>query len=411
MKFCIISLVTLIIFSAQAISAPVAYWSFGEKSGRSLRDRSGNDNNGQIIGSPQWVKGKSGKALEFDGSNDFIIVPNNKSYNFGKSNSFSICFWINYSPKGDAQGILQKIDKTYAFDIGIQADNKLYFAVHDGSNLSKLILDDFSGGWHHCCFVRNTRTDILILSTGAEFQKDLDGAVISQELKQNLLDKGLALSDEPVVNVKDAGSEWQITSNQQTYKIRKEGDNLNIYTDAIYAYIDGKLSGKAEDKTSLELENNADMYIGARIPGNTMQFKGLLDELAIYNRVLTDQEISRAADGNMPEIYKESSLRRFEIVATSSIPFTAIYSYGIVRGTEMIIQGRVAPKFSNTNWNAMGGLTILFAGLVGFLDWVHTGDEDNTEVITSEKETRYSTEKTRYSMYQYPGLQFLSMKF
>ena len=49
-------------------------------------------------------------------------------------------------------------------------------------------------------------------------------------------------------------------------------------------------------------ENAADLYIGARKPGNTIGYKGMLNEIAIYNRVLTEAEIKQAANGNLPEV-------------------------------------------------------------------------------------------------------------
>jgi len=79
------------------------------------------------------------------------------------------------------------------------------------------------------------------------------------------------------------------------------------------------------------------------------------------------------------EPYHESALRRFEIVFTISLPFTALHSYLAVRGVGMIRQKKVAPKLEKGDWNAVGGLTILFSGFVGFWDWLHTRDEDISE--------------------------------
>lgn len=370
----------------------VAYWSFGEGSGRLLKDHSGKNNNGQIIGSPKWVKGKSGKAIEFDGKDDFIVISNNDSFNFGKYDSFTISLWIKYSPKGDWQGILQKFNGSYAFDIGIQPDNALYFAIHDGINTSRLIIGDVSGQWHHCCFIRNTRVENLIASIDTKVVPDLDNLTVSEQLRNEMASKGIILSDASSISIKEKENEWQITSNKQSYKVRKEGEILNIYTDAIYAYLDGKLIGKVEDKTSEEIKNKSNLFIGARNPG-IMLFNGLLDELAIYDHVFTEIEIKNASKGKLPEVYKESSIRRFEIIFTSSIPFTAIHSYLIVRGAEMAMQRRVSPKFDNSDWNTIGAMTIMLSGFVGFWDWWNTSGEDNIEVIRPQKN------QYRYPMY------------
>ncbi len=367
----------------------VAYWSFGEGSGRLLKDHSGKNNNGQIVGSPKWAKGKSGKSLEFDGINDFIVISNNDSLNFGRYDSFTISMWIKYNPKGDWQGILQKFDGSYAFDIGIQPDNALYFAIFDGVNMSKLIIGDVSGQWRHCIFIRNTRTENLIASIDTKVQTDLDNSEFSEQLRTELSSKGISLSDDASISIKEKENEWQITSNKKTYKVRKEGETLNIYSSAIYAYLDGRLIGKVEDKTTEEIKNKSNLFIGARNPGNVMLFSGLLDELAIYDHVFTEIEVKNALKGKLPEVYKESSIRRFEIIFTSSIPFTAIHSYLIVRGAEMAIQRRVSPKLDNTDWNAIGAMTVTFSGLLGLWDWRNTYREDNIEIIKPQKD-RYN---------------------
>lgn len=53
----------------------VGYWSFDEGSGNIAYDYSGNNNNGILYNGPQWVDGKVGKALSFDGVDDYISIP------------------------------------------------------------------------------------------------------------------------------------------------------------------------------------------------------------------------------------------------------------------------------------------------------------------------------------------------
>jgi hypothetical protein len=77
-----------------------------------------------------------------------------------------------------------------------------------------------------------------------------------------------------------------------------------------------------------------------------------------------------------PEQYHESALRRFEIVFTISLPFTALHSYLAVRGVQMIRQSKISPKLKEAHWNSMGGLTILFSASVAFWDYLHTRGED-----------------------------------
>ncbi|MFQ6120757.1 MAG: hypothetical protein ACE5KE_12850 [Methanosarcinales archaeon] len=49
----------------------VAYWTFDEGSGNIAHDISGNGNDGSVYGA-SWTSGKVGKALDFDGSNDYV---------------------------------------------------------------------------------------------------------------------------------------------------------------------------------------------------------------------------------------------------------------------------------------------------------------------------------------------------
>jgi len=57
----------------------VGHWKFDEGSGTIAYDASGNDNHGMLINSPEWVDGKMGGALEFDGSSNYVDCGNNAS--------------------------------------------------------------------------------------------------------------------------------------------------------------------------------------------------------------------------------------------------------------------------------------------------------------------------------------------
>ena len=206
----------------------VAYWSFDEDFEDILEDLSGTGNHGQINGKPEWVDGKFGKAMEFDGVDDFVLVPNHESYNFTKDDSFSISLWINYETKGDWSGPMQKFNGGYPFKVEVDTSNILYFGVYDGTNFPRVNIGDVNGEWHHCVFM-------------------------------------------------------------------KDPDNL-------YAYLDGAPVAEAQNTITAETANAADLYIGARTPGNTITYIGMLDEIAIYNRLLTEDEIIQAANGKLPEV-------------------------------------------------------------------------------------------------------------
>jgi hypothetical protein len=52
-------------------------WLFDEGGGDTTRDSSGKGNDGELVNGPEWVAGKFGKALEFDGKDDSVEVPDN----------------------------------------------------------------------------------------------------------------------------------------------------------------------------------------------------------------------------------------------------------------------------------------------------------------------------------------------
>ncbi len=72
----------------------VGYWSFdsGDVSGTTVLDQSGSGNNGTTVNSPKQVPGKLGQALSFNGTSQYVSLPNNTGYD---ANSIgTITAWI-----------------------------------------------------------------------------------------------------------------------------------------------------------------------------------------------------------------------------------------------------------------------------------------------------------------------------
>ena len=64
--------------SAAAIDSQcvVGLWGFDEREGNRADDLSGNGNDGTLIGNPEWVEGRFGSALRFDGADDYVDCGN-----------------------------------------------------------------------------------------------------------------------------------------------------------------------------------------------------------------------------------------------------------------------------------------------------------------------------------------------
>ena len=77
--------------SASQQETTAAFWHFDEGEGQSAQDSSLNANHGLINGAV-WTEGKQGLALDFDGKNDYVSVPDSDSLDL--SEEITIACWI-----------------------------------------------------------------------------------------------------------------------------------------------------------------------------------------------------------------------------------------------------------------------------------------------------------------------------
>jgi len=78
----------------------VGWWRFDEESGTVAEDSSGYGNDGTLLptgSEPQWVDGKYGGALSFDGENDYVQLPYDM---LSQLKSFTVLAWINLENVG-----------------------------------------------------------------------------------------------------------------------------------------------------------------------------------------------------------------------------------------------------------------------------------------------------------------------
>jgi len=76
-------------------------WLFDEGSGDVANDSSTNDNNGKLVGDPQWVDGVFGTALDFNGTSDYVEIPDSESLDI--VNAITISAWM-YKRTDDIHG-------------------------------------------------------------------------------------------------------------------------------------------------------------------------------------------------------------------------------------------------------------------------------------------------------------------
>ena len=77
----------------------VGYWSFDEGSGQNVYDAAGYGNDGTLASStdssdedPTWETGKVGGALEFDGVDDYVKIPDSSSLDIAEVITIEV--WI-----------------------------------------------------------------------------------------------------------------------------------------------------------------------------------------------------------------------------------------------------------------------------------------------------------------------------
>lgn len=132
----------------------VGWWKFDDGSGSTALDSSPKGNNGTISGTPNWVTGHIGGAMQFDGSN-YVAISTPTDFNFDTANPFSISTWV----LGGSYGvILSKYENFTGYQLHTASFDFAQFGLSyfDGSTVFKLtIFTGFgqipSSGWNHIC--------------------------------------------------------------------------------------------------------------------------------------------------------------------------------------------------------------------------------------------------------------------
>ena len=90
-----------------------AAWGFDAGSGSTAIDSSGNSNTGTLLNSPSWVAaGKFGSAILFDGTSQYVRVPDSNTLDF--TQSFTISAWVNpVTIHTDYRAVLSKTSAVY----------------------------------------------------------------------------------------------------------------------------------------------------------------------------------------------------------------------------------------------------------------------------------------------------------
>lgn len=213
----------------------ILHYSFNRDEGDQVADQSGRGNDGRVRGANYTPHGKPGGAMEFDGTGSEIVVANNPTLNPTKE--ITVAAWVKIAGIGTNNGII--LCKGTPPRGGTAQYALAYFT--DSGNRGKV---SFS-----------------IRTKGTPVWNDY-------------------ISDQPVKQ-----DVWLHLVG--TYKSGEH--NL---------YVNGQRARPTETKVKGEIAVEAgDLFIGSEhsFPSDEY-FKGVMDEVQIYNRALTPEEVQRLHD-------------------------------------------------------------------------------------------------------------------
>ena len=121
---------------AQEDESVVGLWLFDEGSGETAFDSSGNGNDGDILGGPEWVEGKFNTALRFDGLNDFVKVASSETIK-STSEALTVECWI-YRTEDTNQGNMVEINESRGWRLRCLVGNGLIF--YDRGNTNSILV-------------------------------------------------------------------------------------------------------------------------------------------------------------------------------------------------------------------------------------------------------------------------------
>ncbi|MGI6457578.1 MAG: FG-GAP-like repeat-containing protein [bacterium] len=216
------------------------YWAMNEGSGSVTSDQSGQGYTGQLNNGPAWVTGYSGKALSFDGFDDYVNV-----------------------------GPLDLSGKAMTITAWFKADRFDHLSFQDARIISKAegIFDD-----HHYWMVSTVFTS--------------NGPRLRFRLKTND-------SSSTAVLIASSGTlqEGAWTHVAAVY----DGSHMILYKDGVEV-------GRQAKSGSIAVNSAVPVFIGANPPGASelRPFDGIIDEVRIYHQALSQSEIDALIKGNAP---------------------------------------------------------------------------------------------------------------
>jgi Concanavalin A-like lectin/glucanases superfamily len=158
----------------------VGYWKLDEASGTVAADSSGNSNTGTTYNSPTWAAGKINNALTFNGTTQYVSVPDVAGLRFG-TGDFTVAAWINFPLSASAYfaGIVSKgysttaPAHTWGLVVGSPGNNFVSFqdTTDAGGAWGDCNINSgfVAAGWHHIAVTRTGGTCTIYTDAAVVF--------------------------------------------------------------------------------------------------------------------------------------------------------------------------------------------------------------------------------------------------
>lgn len=149
-------------FAAPAAATPdsniVGLWHFDEGTGSTASDSSGYGNDGTLSG------GKFGNALQFDGVDDYVIIP--KGTSFDNLAKFTVEFWVKFYDLSEVMQILRYWESGGHRVFSIAWFPTYLLCTYADSDVNPLKSKDFTfqtGVWYHIALTMDSVSDEMKL--------------------------------------------------------------------------------------------------------------------------------------------------------------------------------------------------------------------------------------------------------
>jgi len=239
----------------------IGWWKFDYGYGIIAADSSGNRNNGTLFGDTKWVPGKTGGAVDFDGTGDGVTISNES--NFDITGNITVMAWIKIHEPG--------INRQKCFvSKGFTTSWKLYIQDREGRPIfecdglgpydnvwGNVNMND--GNWYHLAGVYDGSKIYMYVNGALDNWENASGVIstnnydvcIGENLELTKIGFNGLVDDVRIYNCAISGDE--------IYKIYTGGRaiNPNPADDAKYVHLDTHISWKAALDVNLH-----DVYMG-----------------------------------------------------------------------------------------------------------------------------------------------------